>query len=446
MLPSETFTLAARAAAPVPAPAVTIRRAPDRYRAQRITPPPAGLPQDDALRIAIVTPEIGPGAGVAHYWQALALALSARHEVHVFAGASNGHPLPGVQFHRLPRARGGWFLAHATFFVAANARFGFERLLRRPPFDVVLGIGALTPFADVATVHFVQARELDLERRRLFPRERSRTGLDQLDYALYSRAMGWLGRRFYRSTKCLIVTISNSVRADLALFEGAPLKGMVVVPNGVDTERFHPRNRERYRSEVRRELGFTGNETAVLFVGNSWGRKGLRTAIEAIRGPGEANLRLIVVGDGRAAPFIENLPGDVARRIVFVGMRNDDVERFYAAADVFMLPTLYEPFGLVILEALASGVPTIASACAGASEWLKDGRDLVLLQDPSDGVEARAALRSVVESPAFAESLSQNGRRAATQLECSGVAARILAAVAARVPIRSHGRTLPDAP
>lgn len=386
----------------------------------------------ERYRIAIVTPEVGAGAGVPHYWRSLALALSATHEVHVFAGKTDGVAMPGVQFHRLPVAPGGWCAAHATFFAAAQARFALDRLRRAPPFDIVLGIGALTPFADVATVHFVQAREMDLDQHHLFPSEHSRTGLDRLDYALYSRAMAWLGRRFYRRTKSVIVAISNSVKADLALLEGAPQNAMVVVPNGVDTERFHPRNRERFRAGHRAELGITDRQTAVLFVGNSWGRKGLHTAIEAIRGPGEANLRLIVVGDGRAAPFIEALPADVVGRIIFAGMRTADVERFYAAADVFMLPTHYEPFGLVILEALASGLPTIASACAGASEWLEDGKELILLQDPADGAEARAALRSITEDPVFAANLAANGQRAAARLEWSGVAERLVSAVTQR--------------
>jgi len=301
----------------------------------------------------------------------------------------------------------------------------------------VLGIGALTPFADVATVHFVQARELELQQRNLWPRERSRTGLDRLDYALYSRAMGSLGCRFYRRTKGLIVAISDSVKTDLALLEGAPPEAIVVVPNGVDTDRFHPRNRERYRTQIRRELGLTESEIVVLFVGNSWGRKGLSTTIQSIRGPGEASVRLVVVGDGHPAAFVDDLPEEVASRIIFAGVRSADVERFYAAADVFMLPTLYEPFGLVVLEALASGIPAIVSACAGATEWLEDGRDLVLLQDPTDAAEAGAALRSVIADPIFAARLAENGHRAAARLAWSVVASRLVGAVQHRMLVRT---------
>ncbi|MEX1103548.1 MAG: glycosyltransferase family 4 protein [Dehalococcoidia bacterium] len=438
-----TLPIVASGALPAPiasaavstAPALNLRRS---LRLAPTTPAVRTARGPARLRIAIVTPEAGPGAGVPHYWRALAGVLSRQHEVHLFAGHHEGVPLPGVHVHRLPALKAGWFLTHAAFYAAANTRFALARVLRRRPFDLVLGIGALTPFADVATVHFVQAREQDLERRKLFPKERTRTGLASLDYALYSHAMSWIGRRFYKQTDALIVTISKSVKDDLASLEGAPLGAMVVVPNGVDVERFHPDNRERHRASTRAELGLGREHTAVLFVGNSWGRKGLRTAIEAIRGPEHANVRLVVVGDGVAAPFLDGLPADVVDRIIFAGAQSHEVERFYAAADVFILPTLYEPFGLVILEAMACGLPTIVSACAGAAEWLKDGVDLVLLQDPTDGEGARAALHSIVSDPAFAAGLAANGRRAAESLQWSHVAEQIVEAAGVRVRARQQ--------
>jgi len=117
-----------------------------------------------------------------------------------------------------------------------------------------------------------------------------------------------------------------------------------------------------------------------------------------------------------------------SERILFVGRRSNDVERFYAAADVFLLPTLYEPFGLVILEALASGLPSIVSASAGACELLQDGVQVMLLRNPSDGDEAQAALRFLMSRPEFAAALSANGRLAAEALQWQAVADRIISA------------------
>jgi UDP-glucose:(heptosyl)LPS alpha-1,3-glucosyltransferase len=379
------------------------------------------------------------GAGVPYYWHAVAAALAETHEVHVFAANDYRPENADIAVHRVAALRAGWFLSHVTFSVVLRGRFAFMRLAGNP-FDLVLGIGALTPFADVATVHFVQARELALQRRGAFPRERPHGGLASLDYGLYARTMSWIGRRFYRRARGTVVAISEAVKHDLVAFEGAAPERVVVVPNGVDVDRFHPVNRDQHRVEMRERLGLDDSDIAVLFVGNSWGRKGLRTAIEAIGGPGQANVRLVVVGVGEPAAFVEGQSAEVVDRIIFAGAEPGGVERYYASADVFLLPTVYEPFGLVILEALASGLPTIVSACAGASEWLEDGVHAVLLRDPSDGIEARAALRSVIDDPAFAGRLAQDGRRAALGLQWTAVGAALVAA-ASRPPVHARAHT-----
>jgi glycosyltransferase involved in cell wall biosynthesis len=397
-------------------------------------------PRDSSgLKLAIVSPEVGPGAGVPSYWDALAVTLASDHEVHIFA-AANRCDAPRIRSHHLPTLRMGWLLTHLTFYAAVRARFSLARLRGHPRFDIILGVGALTPCADIATVHFVQARELELQRNSAFPRERRLGGLAGLDYALYSRTMGWLGRRFYRKRSSHIVAISEAVKQDLVRFEGACADDISVVPNGVDIDRFDPANRALHRAAIRSELGLSDTNTAVLFVGNSWGRKGLHTAIEAIRGPEQEHLRLVVVGHGVRQEFLAGLPDDVVDRVIFTGPRATDIERLYAAADVFLFPTLYEPFGLVILEALASGLPTIVSASAGASEWLEDGVDAVLLRDPFDGIEARLALRSVITRPAFAQMLAVNGRRKAAELQWSAVATALIAAAPARLPPHALGK------
>jgi UDP-glucose:(heptosyl)LPS alpha-1,3-glucosyltransferase len=351
--------------------------------------------------------------------------MAQEHEVHLFTARTQGRTIDGVRVHRVWALLFGWFLLHTTFYLSVIVQFSLARLLRRKRFDLVLGIGALTPFADVATVHFVQARELDLQKLGLFPVERPRAGLPSLDYALYSRTMGWLGRSFYRRSLTRIVAISEAVKQDLVLFEGAVEAAITVVPNGVDIERFHPANRPLQRAETRRALGLNDDQAVVLFVGNSWGRKGLCTAIEAIRGQDRDDVHLVVAGEGVRDAFLKGLPQDVASRILFVG-KHENVEHLYAAADAFILPTLYEPFGLVILEALASGVPSIISASAGASEWLVDGVDALLLQDPSDGDEARSALQLILSNPGLATALSENGRRKAEELQWERVADRII--------------------
>lgn len=377
-------------------------------------------------RIAIVSPELSLSAGVPHYWTGIARALSEQHEVHVFAAIIDGLPRPGIQVHQIPAIRLGWLALHVSFYCMARARFALARLRGEQPFDVVLGTGALTPFADVVTVHFVQRRELELERAHAYPAERPRGGLAALDYALYSRAMDWLGRRFHRGARQRFVAVSEGVKADLTFYEGVRAELISVVPNGVDVQRFHPSNRARYRSAIREALGVGGEDFLVLFVGNSWGRKGLQVAIDAIVGLREHPVRLVIVGQGSPRSFVAGMEHEQRARIRFVGPRHRDIERYYAAADVLLLPTLYEPFGLTILEAAASGVPCIVSAGAGAAELLSDGKSALLLTDPSDASEVTAALRTLIDDRALAGRLSSDGRRVAERHTWARVADLLL--------------------
>jgi UDP-glucose:(heptosyl)LPS alpha-1,3-glucosyltransferase len=385
------------------------------------------------MKIAIVSPEVGTGAGVPHYCREMARSLSTPHEVHVFASAIQREGLEGVQCHILPAWRGGLTIWHACFFVMANVRFAWNRLFERP-FDLVIGIGGLTPFANVATSHFVHDSAEEQQRAHGYPPEQSFGLLARLDFAIYSFLLTWLGRRYYRDTSARIVAISQAVKRDLERFEELPQDTAVVIPNGVNIERFHPRNRERFRTAMRSQLGLAEHEVAVLFAGNAWGRKGLRAAIEALDGEGLDAVRLVVVGEGDPSAFLEGVRPNVARRIVFAGAQPREIERYYAAADVFLLPTLYEPFGLVILEALASGLPTIVSQRAGASEWLTDGVDAILLKDPADASEVRAALRVLLEDDQMAASLGLSGRLLAEGFAWERIAQQLVAIVTVPSP------------
>ena len=382
------------------------------------------------MRIAIVTPEVNWSAGVPHVWAALASALAPEHEVHIYAAQVERTGLTGIRIHLVPSLPLGWFLRHVTFCVSARLIFTLRKALRRRPFDLVLGTGALTPFANVVTLHFFQPRELELLASGAFPHERA--GLRRLqffDYYLYSWWCSWLEARFFGgegARRTRVVAVSRNVRDDvLARYDLGPA-GIEVVPNGVDTERFHPDNKARYRARTRIGLGIRPDETAILFVGHSWGRKGLRAALDAMAGLGPYDARLVVVGTGSPRAFMAGRPPREARNVIFVRERTLDIERYYAAADIFLLPTLYEPFGLVVLEALASGVPCIVSALAGVADVLEDGVDALLLADPSDPDEIIAKLRLLLDAPELAQRIAENGVRKARQLSWTSIADLLL--------------------
>jgi UDP-glucose:(heptosyl)LPS alpha-1,3-glucosyltransferase len=189
---------------------------------------------------------------------------------------------------------------------------------------------------------------------------------------LYHRIVLALERRVFARTP-RIVAIAEAGRREIASLYGVVPERLSVVYNGVDLERFHPRNRARYRGIVRSEAGIPATAFTVLFVGSGFARKGLATAVEAFAAIADRESRLVVLGKGDAREYraLASRLG-IGERVVWLGAR-DDPERWYAGADIVVLPSRYEPFGNVHLEALAAGLPVVASSRAGGAEVIAEG-------------------------------------------------------------------------
>jgi glycosyltransferase involved in cell wall biosynthesis len=178
----------------------------------------------------------------------------------------------------------------------------------------------------------------------------------------------------------------------------------VEIPNGVDTERFHPRTKDpelvvRYR---------LAGKTVALFVGNLQPFKRLDLLIDAIAAIDDPDLVLLVVGggygEGRYKAQVRDL--GIGHRVVFAGPKKPEegLPAHYALGDFLVLPSTHsESFGLVVLEAMASGKPVIVSSLPGPAALVEEGRD---------GLIARAGdLRDL--SDKIGELASDQGRREA---------------------------------
>ena len=222
------------------------------------------------------------------------------------------------------------------------------------------------------------------------PQERGR--------ALYHRLLLALERRVFTRTP-QIVAISRRGADEIARLYGVPESRLTVIYNGVDLDRYHPDNRERFRAAARAETGVPATAWLALFAGSGFERKGLATALEAVAKTADPNGRLLVVGRGDTRPYraLAERVG-IAARVTWLGPR-PDMERWYAAADVLVLPTRYEPFGNVHLEALASGVPVLTSASTGGAEIVQDGISGAVAAAPRADEIARG-LRTVREGDA----------------------------------------------
>lgn len=207
---------------------------------------------------------------------------------------------------------------------------------------------------------------------------------------LYHRLVLAVERRIFTlATARHVVAISRRDAEEIRRRYGTPADRLSVVYNGVDLERFHPERRARRRDAVRASFGVPTDAWVALFVGSGFERKGLGPLIEALSRLGDRGARLVVAGKGDAEPYRRRAADlGIDDRILWLGPRRD-VDDLYAMADAVALPARYEPFGNVHLEALASGVPVLASGRAGGAEVVPHGRGGVIVPElDADAVAA----------------------------------------------------------
>lgn len=332
------------------------------------------------MRIALIIRKLDAGGGGAERVCAtLASGLARRgHAVEVLAASAG--PVPdGIVWRRVEGDKHRSFAEGAARISEGyDVVHSFTRTVRQDIFR--LGGGT----------HIEYLRRTDAERgplaswwRRLNPKER--TILD-------------LEREAMKNSR-LIQAVSRRTAQEARDHYGVTDDRLAVLHNGVDTEFFHPRNVGRSRDRIRAELELKGE--VALFAGSGFRRKGLRTAIEAVAAL--PRWSLVVMGRDEPDPWREECRRlGCERRVRFIGPRSDPQD-LYASADVLVLPSLYDPFPNVCLEAMATGVPVITTPVTGVAEILTHGVDgfvaegeeeiaaaLPAIPDPGMGAAARA--------------------------------------------------------
>ncbi len=320
-----------------------------------------------------------------------ALVRRGGHEVHLITTRSQP-PVPGVAVHRLPVLDQPSVVRQLSFALQAR------RAVRTGRYDLV------------------QSHERCLEQdvyragegsHRAYLEAMGRAGLHVNPQ---HRLVLWLERRIFTLQSARhVVAISARGKNEIQRLYKPPTAAVTVVYNGVDLARFDPGNTERWRKETRAALSIGENAWLVAFIGSGFERKGLGALIEGMAELRDGHAHLLIAGKGRAGPYRQLVERLGLSPAVTWSAPRPDVERLYAAADVVALPALYEPFGNVHLEALASGVPVLTSAAAGGSEVIRHGESGAVVQT----VEARAIARGLRELRAADPERTARAARAA---------------------------------
>jgi glycosyltransferase involved in cell wall biosynthesis len=211
-----------------------------------------------------------------------------------------------------------------------------------------------------------------------------------------------------------VVAVSGAVR-DAWTAAGLSPERVVVVPNGVDLAEGRAAPGAAERRAVRRELGVAEGTPLVATVSVLRPGKGLEVLVAAAPAVLAAHprARFAVVGDGPARPELEarTAAGGVGEALAWTGFRRD-VPALLAAADLFVLPSLDDAFPTAILEAMAAGLPVVATRAGGIPEIVDDGAT-GLLVPPGDAAALARAVSALLADPAARRALGEAGRRRA---------------------------------
>ena len=207
--------------------------------------------------------------------------------------------------------------------------------------------------------------------------------------------------RYRGRTHRAVVCLSETDAADLRTTYGPVRPRIEVIPNGVDLERFRPPTPEE-RKAARTELKLGSEERVAVFVGHEFSRKGLSFAIQGLSHA--PSVLLLVLGgndDIIAEAYAEAKELGVGDRVLFLGPRHQLVP-FLHASDFFVLPSAYEANALVVLEALAAGLPVIATPVGFAPEVVVDGVNGFLVERDGRAVGERMEQLATLDDPEFA--------------------------------------------
>jgi UDP-glucose:(heptosyl)LPS alpha-1,3-glucosyltransferase len=332
------------------------------------------------MKIALGIRDFSPSKGGAERYLVELMQFLAQegHEVHVFAHRFEGG-IEGLYFHTVtpfPFPKGLRILSFALKCL---------KQMKRDTFDVIMGVGN-TCQADLLQPHGGVHWKWFWRSLRAY-KNPWLWGVKFLGkiVSLKQWVEGLVEDAPYRTGVKKIVAISEMVKRDIVDYYGIPEEEVEVIYNGVDTEYFHPRNKA-YREKIRSLYGLSPQDVVLIFVSHNFRLKGLRYLIQALSliKKRNGNVKLLVVGRDNKRPYWHLAEKVGCGKDVFFAGGVRDLERYYPSADILVHPTFYDACSLVVLEALASGVPVITTRYNGAGGIISDGQEGFVLEDPRE--------------------------------------------------------------
>jgi UDP-glucose:(heptosyl)LPS alpha-1,3-glucosyltransferase len=325
-------------------------------------------------KIAVVIPKFGLVGGAEGFASELAERISAdpRFEVHVFANRwadSSGR----IVFHQVPIIRFPKFLSTTSF-----AWFAGKEISAAGPFDLIHTHDRIFK-ADLYTMHGIPHRWWIRKVRK------------KKMMSLFDLALARVEDRLVAKGDCrrFLAVSELTRRIFLDEYPIDPARVVVIHP-GIDLTPYAELDRERSRQEIRGRYGILPEEPLLLFVSMNFAIKGLDHLLRGLgclrRRDPDRRFRLLVIGRGDEKTY-----GRLARElgigdaVVFTGaVPREKLPQFYLAGDLYAMLSRFDTFGMVVLEAMAAGLPVLVSGTVGARDIVQEGENGFVIEDPAD--------------------------------------------------------------
>lgn len=366
------------------------------------------------MRVAITHTRYTNQGGVERYiWDLVRRLLDVGHEVHFFCHFHDEHADPRATIHKIPNT---W--KQIRFMKVWSFDRWLTQNVKRDEWDIVHGFSK-SSYQDIYTdgsgcLLDYQKYSIDHAGGSALKKSIKRHSLHQKQILEIEK------RRFTRGNFHRIAVMADLVGDQIKRRYALDSSEVVTIYNGMDCERFHPRSRERWRTEIRDRVVVPQSAFVVLCVANDFKRKGIPAMIETARIVKERGglpdgrlLRIAVIGKEsyeyeKELTYLARSKG-VDENIKFYGPQSE-TQRWYGMADAFFLPTRFDAFGNVVLEAMAAGLPCVVSDRAGAAEVVVEGETGWVLNDPDDAVGMAQRILQLASDPQLLQDMSTAAR------------------------------------
>ena len=331
-------------------------------------------------KIAVVIPKYGLVGGAEQFASELTSRLSDQpgYNFHVFANRWQGVHA-GINFHHVS------IVSFPKFLTTISFAYFTRRQLSADRFSLVHSHERIFA-ADIYTLHGVPHRFwIHCVRKKKM--------------SLYDLATSWVEKKLVTQGNCQkFIAVSNLTR-DIFLQEyNIDPQRVTVIHPGVDLNDYATADKRLIRADIRKEYGFSSEEPIILFASMNFEIKGLDAIMLSLAKlkARQHSFKLLIAGKGNLRKYTQMArEANIADEVVFTGMLSKEkLIRLYLAGDMYIMLSKFDTFGMVVLEAMAAGLPVIISSNVGAKDLVQEGENGFIISDTSDAdyIAAKIAL------------------------------------------------------